>query len=915
MPRCKIGVARPADGGDRRGMVIKDAFAQSIGSVIKNLKTAPEGLKSAEAISRLKRFGPNEPTKVKPRSVFIIFWDQLKNPLIYILLLASVVNIFLGYLLDAAVILFIVVLNSLIGFLQELKAQNALAALKRIISLRSKVIRDGQELEISSYDLVPGDIVMLESGMKVSADLRLIETNALKIDESLLTGESAPVYKNTRVLSDTTILADRKNMAFSGTFVSTGRGLGVVTAAGQNTELGQIAQSLAVQSEEPTILHKKIGEFSRFLLLIVIWFSAFIFIVGSLRGINFYQIFLTAIAAMVSVVPEGLPAVITITLTTGVYRMAAQKALSRRLAIIETLGAVTVIASDKTGTLTHNQMTLERIVIGDRIIKVVGDGYRPQGLLTDIYGRGISKGESAVEQLLKMAILCNNSQIIQEQKQWTCRGDPTECALVSAGGRFGLQPQILNHKMPRIDEIPFSEELTYMATLHKWKTRRLIAVKGSLEQILHRSSYWLIDNKKTKLSRSQKLKIISNASRLADEGYRILAIAKKEVSLQQKTIGNSDVAQLTFLGFCGIDDPPREEAIQAVKDCQKAGIRVVMITGDYPQTARAVARKMGILGLGGDEVISGLELDQMPESQLARDIKQVSVFARISPQQKLKLVRLLQRQGEIVGVTGDGVNDASTLKQADVGVSMGIGGTDAAREASDMVLLDNNFAALVKAIEEGRTVLQNIKRVIFFLLSTNSGELLVLSAALVVGLPLPLTPIQILWINLITDTSAGTALAFEPKNPEVLTWPPRSPKEPLINKIILKRILLVAAVMTIATLAVYWPSVKGGVDLAKARSIVFALMGILQIFNLFNCRSFRLSIFQTKFFSNKWIWVFFFGSLILTYLTIEWEPFQKLFHTVSLESRIWLELIAISLSVVVVVEIEKLIRRIIRTRY
>jgi len=886
-----------------------------IKEVLVFLNTSFDGITIKEAKKRQKLYGINNQVLTKKHSTLNLLLGQFKSPFIYLLLIAAIIVYFLEHDLNSYLILGVVLINAVIGFFQENKAQNALEALKKLMSTKARVIRDGLEEEISSLDIVPGDIVVLESGMKVPADLRLIESQSLKIDESTLTGESVPTYKETRELKSNLNLVDQKNMAFSGTLVSTGRALGVVVAIGLETELGQIANEINTEDEGQTPLHNKIANFSKTILVITIILCLIILILGIFRGYNIDEIFLISVSMAISIIPEGLPAIITIALAVGVHRMVKQNALTRRLAAIETLGAITTIASDKTGTLTHNQMTVERIEIDNNTYKITGDGYEPIGKIIDADNQPIKYGKMPqISKFFTIASLCNNSQIIKENNEWQALGDPTEAALICASQKINIHDSKLKDAYLRIDEIPFSEEIMYMATLHKTptktffkKNKNIIAVKGSLEKILSKSSHICVNNKINKLTNGEKRRILIESEKLAENGYRILSIAYKEVGIKQDTIDDKDISDLIFLGYCGLDDPPRREAIQAIENCNKAGIKVLMLTGDYSKTALSVANKLGLASYN-QSTLSGEEIDQLDDIELANRLRDTIVFARLNPQNKLRIVKLLQSNGEIIGVTGDGVNDAPILKQSDIGISMGIGGTDTARESSDMVLLDNNFTTIIAAIEEGRNIIQNIKRVIFFLLSTNVGEIILQISILFIGLPLPLSALQILWINFITDTTAGLALVMEPKNENILNQRPKKLNEALVTKPMMWRIFVVGIFMSIVSIWAYKYSLASGLSLGESQTVVFALLAILQLFNIFNSRSFSTSIFKIKLFSNMWVWYSFIGSILMTILTIEWMPFQLLFNTTSLDLYTWVMIILLSMSILIIVELDKLFR-------
>lgn len=874
----------------------------------------PNGLEPKEISIRFNKFGFNRLKEEKKQSELAKFFTQFKNPLVYLLIFAAIITYFLKHNIDTVIILIIVLLNAIIGYVQEKKAEESLEALKKLVSLKTRVIRGGERMEIPAEELVPGDIVMIDEGTKIPADIRLLESDNLRVDESILTGESVTVHKKTGLLKNDALIADQTNMLFAGTVADTGHGLGVVVEIGENTELAKIAHEVTELKEQPTPIQQKLAKFSKKLLIAIIWICTAIFIVGLIRGFDTISMFLTAVAAAVSVIPEGLPAVITITLAVGVSRMAKQNAIVRKMSAVETLGQITTIASDKTGTLTYNQMTLEKIIFPDKIFEITGEGYTPKGDFK-INGKKINPEKHRdLEMNLLISMLCNNANLIEDEKEnaWKILGDPTEGALLVAADKAGIHEDSTFKKFPRLDEIPFESKKQYMATLHqiKGQNKNLIAVKGTVEKILHFSKFIDNNGKIEKLSEKIKEEILSKTDHEARQAYRIIASAYRYEKKDREKITDENLNNLVFAGFSALMDPPREEVKSAIAKCRDAGIRVVMITGDFPGTAIAIGHDLGIKS-ENNSVLSGDEIQLLSPAELKDVVKDTAIFARITPELKLKIVEALQKNGQIVAVTGDGVNDAPILKLADVGISMGRGGTDVAREASDMILVDNNFNTIANAIEEGRTIFQNIRRSIFFLLSTNAGEALILFVSLLLGLPLPLSPVQILWINLITDGTSGFSLAMEPKHSEILKLKPRSAKEGVLDNTSFWRIFIVAIVMTIGTLFLYQAEIKSGASIQHARTVAFVTMALFQIFNILNSRSLKLSIFELKPFSNLYIVVSFILMTALTFFTSEASFFQKIFNTESLSLNEWARIALIAFSIIVIVELEKMIRRLI----
>ncbi|MCL5795848.1 MAG: HAD-IC family P-type ATPase [Patescibacteria group bacterium] len=883
-------------------------YALSVSAIFDQYKTSSLGLTSTKAKERQARYGLNQIAQKEKTNYLLHFLLQFTSPLVYILIIAAIISGILGHLTDTWLILVIVLFNALIGWIQEIKAEKSLQALKKIIALRTKVIRDNEEVELSAIDLVPGDIIVIEEGTRIPADSRLIEAKDLKIDESILTGESVPNYKTISPLPSSTPLADQTNMVFASTIAVGGRGRAVVVNIGKNTEIGEIGQEITALEEENSPLILKIKDLSKKILYYVLIVCLAFFVLGLIRGMNFFEMFLTSVAAAVAVIPEGLPAVITLTLTIGVHQLSKQSAIIRKLVAVEALGSVTVIATDKTGTLTLNQMTVEKMYLSNRIIDVSGKGYWPLGSFKE-KGQIIKKDDRQITNFLKIAILCNNASLIREDDNWHILGDPTEGSLITLAAKFGIYKEDVQFKHLRLDEVPFSSEYHFMATLHSLTKNNFVAVKGSIEKILHLSKYIQTKNGIILLNKTKKQEIIALAHTWAGQAYRIIACAYKKVSTKTKNISINNVNSLIFTGFCAIEDPPRLEAASAIKKSQLAGIRPIMVTGDHPATALAIAVKLGI-AKPNSEVITGYNWQKLSKEQLKKKIEVTNVYARISPWQKLEIIDFLQKNGEIVGMTGDGVNDAPVLKKANIGIAMGIGGTDVAREASEMILVDNNFATLVNAITIGRTIFSNIRKAVFFLISTNIGEAMTLLFSLLIGLPLPLIAVQILWTNVITDSYGGLSLTMESADNNVMRQAPRPINEGILTKNITLRSVIIATIMAIITLSLFFFYIKSGASLEKSRSIAFATMSFLQIMNLFNARSFKKSIFHNSFFTNKYLLLAVLTSVVLTVATVSWPIFTKLFQTVPLDSLDWFRVISFSVLIIVVVEIEKIIRKI-----
>ena len=796
---------------------------QSVHETIEIFNSDLEVGLTAEAVAnRYKTYGWNTLPVSPGKPAWLKFLLQFHQPLLYILLIAGGVKAFFGSWTNAAVIWGVTVINAVIGYVQEAKAEGAIASLAKAVTTETKVLRDGQILQVPSQDLVPGDIVLLASGDKVPADLRLLKSRNLQIDESALTGESVPVNKSLDSLPQDTPLAERINMAYAGSFVTFGQGTGIVVATADNTEVGQISQSMARGVNLSTPLTRKFAKFSRLLLYGILTLATLAFAVGLGQGESWIYMFEAAVALAVSAIPEGLPAVVTITLAIGVNRMTQRHAIIRKLPAVEALGSTTVICSDKTGTLTENQMTVQAIYAGGQHYQVSGSGYSPNG---EIYPVTASNRESSFKdglpphlaECLTAGVLCNDAQLKQTPNRWSVIGDPTEGALLVSAAKADLSHSGLSAAKPRLDAIPFESEYQYMATLHD-ADNRIIYVKGSVEALVNRCVSQMDQH-------GQSVPVVSSdieqaVEMMAAQGLRVLAFAKKVVGAHQHAVDHTDIETgLVFLGLQGMIDPPRPEAIAAVRACQSAGIQIKMITGDHIATARAIAQRMGIQKADQVLAFEGQKLATLDHNQLAQTVADGDVFARVAPAQKLQLVEALQSKGEIVAMTGDGVNDAPALKQADIGIAMGKGGTEVAREAADMLLTDDNFASIEAAVEEGRTVYQNLRKAIAFLLPVNGGESMTILISALLARDLPILALQILWLNLINSLTMTVPLAFEPRTKGLMQQVPRDPNEPLLTRNLLRRILIVSVFNWILIFGIFeWAKFQTG-EMAIARTM------------------------------------------------------------------------------------------------
>lgn len=875
-----------------------------------------KGLSTEEARSRLAKFGPNQITHRSSTPEWKRFLLQFHQSLIYILLAAGAVTAALGEWTDSAVIFAVVFLNAIIGYLQESKAEKAIAALSRLVHTEVFVRRDGHRSRVRSEDLVPGDVVLLQAGDRVPADLRLTMVRHLQIDESALTGESLPVYKTSEVLAHDTILPERRNLAFAGTLVTTGQGEGVVWASGDKTETGRIAWLIGQTVKLSTPLTRKIAEFSRIMLWLIMALAIVTFGVGIWRGEDPVTMFMAAVALAVGAIPEGLPAAVTIVLAIGVGRMVSRKAIIRNLPAVETLGSTTVICSDKTGTLTENAMTVQKIFAGENVFQVTGRGYQPSGeILFD--SRPVSITEKiALRECLKAGLLCNDSQLIETDDGWKAEGDPTEVALIVAAQKAGLLESDLAMAHPRLDAIPFESEQQFMATLHDdhQSGTRVIYKKGSAERILERCTNALSDHGHlVKLDKESVHRIVEQ---MASQGLRVLAFACLKASPDHARLEHHHVADgFTFLGLQGMIDPPRLEATEAVRHCRSAGIRVKMITGDHLTTARTIARQIHLVD-DQDELlaVNGSELERLSGESLASLAERAVVFARVAPEQKLRLVEALQSRGHVVAMTGDGVNDAPALKQADIGIAMGLGGTDVAKGAADIVLTDDNFASIEAAVEEGRCVFDNLTKFIVWTLPTNGGEALILLVAIFFGTMLPALPVQLLWINMVTAGLLGTTLAFEVKEQRLMERPPRNPGERLLTFPLLMRTGLVSLLTLIGAFGLFLWENSRGASPAEARTIVVNVIMFVELFYLINCRSLLHSAWSLGFFSNRWMLVGI-ALMVLVQLAFTYLPFMNhAFQSAPIDGAAWMRVLAIAFAISLLVGFEKWLRRCVEAR-
>jgi len=892
----------------------EDWHARPAVAVEEALQTRPTGLSEREIQDRLARYGPNRLVEARRQSAFMRLLRQFHNILLYVMMASAVVTALLGHWIDTGVLMAAVVVNAIIGFIQEGKAESAMDAIRGMLSPRAVVLRDGTRGEIDAAGLVPGDQVLLVSGDRVPADLRLVETKELRVEEAALTGESLPVEKLTSAVAADAPLGDRQGMAYSGTVVVHGQARGVVVATGAHTELGRINQLLSGIGSMTTPLLRQVDHFGRVLAVAILALSALLFVAGTWwLGHAPEEMFMMVVALAASAIPEGLPAIMTVTLALGVQRMARRQAVVRRLPAVEALGSVTVICSDKTGTLTRNEMTVQRVVCASAAVDVGGVGYEPVGQCS-IDGHPVDPAAyPALELAIRAGVLCNDAALREEDGAWRVEGDPTEGALLVLGAKAGLTQEAGREEWPRRDSIPFESEHRFMATWHEaGQGAPWIFVKGAPERVLDMCSA-----QADREGEPQALDVDywrRMATDTAAKGLRVLGLACKRASPPGGSLGFDDVeGGFMLLALVGMMDPPRAEAIAAVAECHRAGIQVKMITGDHAETARAIGAQLDI-GVG-KPAVTGAEVALMDDATLREMVMGVDIYARASPEHKLRLVQAMQAQGQVVSMTGDGVNDAPALKRADVGVAMGLKGTEAAKEASDVVLADDNFATIAAAVREGRAVYDNLKKFVLFMLPTNGGEGLLVIAAILFQLTLPLTPAQVLWINLVTSSTLGLALAFEPAEPDIMRHRPRPPGEPLLSLLFVQRVLVVSVLMMAGALGLFLWELSNGMSVDRARTMAVNAVVAAEMFYLINSRHIYDSVLSREgLFGNRYVWVAI-GACVALQLAYTYTPFMHaVFGSVPLGWREWLDVLGAGLLVFAGAEIEKYVMRRWRVR-
>jgi Ca2+-transporting ATPase len=878
------------------------------------------GLSEAKVREKRAKYGLNELEEEPGKSIWAMFFDQFKEFLVILLFIAAVISGFLGEWLDSIVILAIVALNAFLGVFQEYKAEQSLAALKKLSAPMAKVLRDGHIRQLPAQELVPGDIIILEAGDFVPADCRLIEAVNLKVEEATLTGESVPVEKTKETFHEELPLAERKNLVFMGTVVTYGRGKAIVTQTGMTTEIGKIADMIREAIPESTPLQEKLEEFGKYLGTLALAVCAMIFVVGWWRGEEPIEMFLTSVSLAVAAIPEGLPAIVTIVLALGVQRMARQRAIIRKLPAVETLGAATVICSDKTGTLTQNQMTVKRLFVAGQSYEVTGQGYNPDGQFLSSGQTVAASADSKLNLLLLCGALCNDSTLEEDKSEeniiWKIIGDPTEGALTVAAAKAGIEKDEANQGYQRVLEIPFDSERKLMTTIHRGalpepglKTVEaeqpdgLWAItKGAPDIVLNSCGFYLDSTGIHALTADAKEKLLAENAQMATEALRVLGVAVRRTPGVDGIQLDAVERDLIFIGFWGMIDPPRLEAKDAIAECLKAGIKPVMITGDHRDTATAIARELGLLR-SGEMVVTGQELDNISDEELSEKSEQISVYARVSPQHKVRIVNIFRNKGHVVAMTGDGVNDAPALKRADIGAAMGITGTDVAKSASEMVLADDNFATIVRAVREGRVIFENIKKSVYFLLSCNIGEIVAIFAAILLQFPVPLLPIQILWVNLVTDSLPALALGMDPAEPGIMSRKPRSKAQGIFAHGMKRTILLEGVMIGVFTLFSFVIGSSNGGTVEQGRTMAFVTLSLSQLFHVFNFRSVKDSILSARINPLLVIASLISGSLMLAVI---FTPFlHPVFKVVPLDAEHWIYVLLLSVATIPLVELWK----------
>jgi calcium-translocating P-type ATPase len=871
--------------------------------VVQHLDTGPQGLDADEAARRLERYGPNELEAEEPLGNLAILLHQFTSPLIYILLVAAVLTVLIREYVDTGVIVVVLVLNATVGFVQERKADRSVRSLMQLAAPKSTVVRDGRRREVDSTELVPGDVVLLESGTRVPADLRVVSATALRIDESLLTGESVPVAKHTEPVDEKALAADRDCMAHMGSVVTSGRGRGVVVATGRDTQLGQISEQVRGEEHPESPLTRRMHRFANIIAAAVGGSAVMTFLLGLALGEPPGEMFLTAVALAVAIVPEGLPVALTVAMALGVRRMAHRNAIIRTLPAVETLGSTNTIGSDKTGTLTENRMTVQRLWAGGRHYTLDGDDDGDALMLT-----ALPDEEDPLRLTVHAGVLTNEAQLRGWQEGHPdTTGDPTEAALLVVASRLGVDPEDLRAGHRPVAEVPFEADLRYSLAVREHGGAQRMWVKGAPERILDLSTA-MVGTNGTPVDLDREL-VLASAHAMAAQGLRVLAMAYRDPDQPHPEGDVPEPADLVFAGLQGMLDPPRSGVREAIAGCNAAGIRVLMITGDHAATARAIAADLGLVEDADAPALTGQEIEVMADDELAEQVLNVQVYARVSPDHKYRIVKALRSHGEVVAVTGDGVNDAPALRAAEIGIAMGRSGTDVAREASDMVLADDNFVSIYHAVKEGRVVFDNVRKVTYFLVSTGVAAIAALLYSLIAGIPLPFLPAQLLWLNVVTNGLQDVALAFEPGEKGVLDRRPRRRNEPVVSPLLWERTVFTGLTMAIGSMVLFAWALDAGNTLEQARTVALTTMVLFMAFHVYNARSERRSLFTMNPLGNPFLLVATLGALTIHALALQWGPTQFVLRFEPLDGQTWLRMVAVASVVVLVSELHKLLRR------
>jgi Ca2+-transporting ATPase len=882
----------------------KEAWhSKSLDEVFRKLGSNKRGLSSKEVAKRREKYGFNEITERKKAAVLDILLLQFKSFVVWVLFVAALLSFIVGHRIEVVVILIILVFIILLSFFEEYKASKDIESLLKLAPKKATVLRDNKVKEIDAGEVTVGDILVLRRGDIVAADARLIEANNLKLDESALTGESVPVNKQLIDVTKNADLSQQTNMVFASTSIVNGDGLAIVVEIGENTEIGKISSMIKAIEEEVTPLQKRLDKLTEQISIGAILLALFIFVLGIFRGNEWGTMLIFSMAILVSAIPESLPTVVAVTLAAGVKKMAHKNAVIKRMPAVETLGTCTVICSDKTGTLTQNKMVIENIFTADAEVTITGEGYNPKGIFLKEDIRIDPKKHKTLSKVVEIGILCNNSDIKREKGRWVVDGEATEGALMVLARKAGLSREEYHRKFPRKKEHPFDPVRKCMSVVHFVRNRHMVYSKGAPELLLNKAEYYLHEGSIRRLNKSVVNKFLKKNKEYASKGLRVIGLAFKEHSgsFELKDVESS----LVFVGLVSIRDPPEPSAKESIKKCKEAGTKVVMITGDNEVTAKAIAEELGIYS-GRDMVLTGKQLDRLSDKEFEKIVDYVTVYARVAPKHKLRIVKTLQSKGNIVAMTGDGVNDAPALKKADIGVAMGRSGTEVAKESAEMILKDDNFTTIVNAIEQGRTIYSNIRKFIYYLLVGNFSEVILVLAAVIAGVNLPLTALMILFLNLVTSDIPALGISAEKPSEKIMRQKPRNPKEGILSEYLLLRISELVPLVVIGTLALYmWELIVQKSPLPKAQTVAFATIVFFELFHAFNARSWDESLFTRKFFSNIYIIGGVLLSAVLTLAVIYWSPLQAIFGTVSLALKDWIPILTVSFSIIFFLEIQK----------